>query len=250
MAKGKVGLNRAAAPCGTSGRVSTTAEFQGMAMLDVPDKRLADLAYEQMLETILSGEVAAGSLLNERKVAASLDMSRTPVRDAMLRLEHDGLLVRQGIRGLQVRELRVEDFLDALQVRMLLEPEAAGIAARRMVPDTLDEVEERLKVVLASAGRDSSLVDREEVRTVDNLLHGRIADAVGNEQLSRIIRNLRRQTQIFDLKSMPERLEDTCAEHLAILRCIQQEDSRGARSAMKAHLGRVRRSIVARLTRI
>ena len=69
---------------------------------------------------------------------------------------------------------------------------------------------------------------RAAVRDVDDRLHGLISDATENRQLSSIILMLRRQTQIFDLRSMPERFQDTAAEHLDILRCIRSGDAEAA----------------------
>ena len=98
-------------------------------MLNTPDKRLALQAYEQILDLILTGSAQPGELVNERRLADALKMSRTPVRDALLMLEGEGLLLRQGSRGLQVKQMRIEDFMDALQVRLLLEPPVARIVA-------------------------------------------------------------------------------------------------------------------------
>lgn len=218
-------------------------------MLNAPDRRLALQAYGRILDLILSGAAAPGSLINERRLADTLEMSRTPVRDALLMLEGEGLLVRQGARGLQIRQMRVEEFMDALQVRLLLEPEAARIAAGRIAPAELAELRPRLEALLAQAAAGGD-VDREEVRAVDDGLHGLIADAVGNAQMSAIIRTLRRQTQIFDLKSLPERRQDTCREHLAILAALAAGDGAAAAEAMRVHLEAVRQSILARLARL
>lgn len=218
-------------------------------MLNVPDRRLALQAYEKILDLILSGQARPGTLIHERRLAEMLDMSRTPVRDALLMLEGEGLLVRQGARGLQIKQMRVEDFMEALQIRLLLEPEAARMAAGRIAEPELTALAARLAALVADAAAGCP-VDREEVRSVDDTLHGLIADAVGNAQMSTIIRTLRRQTQIFDLKNMPERLQDTCQEHLAIVRALCDGDPARSAQAMKLHLGNVRQSIVTRLARM
>lgn len=219
-------------------------------MLNVPDKRLALQAYEQILDMIMSGQARPGDLLNERRLAEMLDMSRTPVRDALLMLENEGLLVRQGNRGLQVRQTRVEDFMDALQVRLLLEPAVARMAAGKVPVEALEGLEEDLRTVLATSGQGKQAVDRAEVRSIDDRLHGLIADAAGNMQLSSIIGMLRRQTQIFDLRSLPERVQDTCTEHLEIVAALRDGLGEEAAAAMTRHLEAVRASIIARLARL
>jgi len=217
-------------------------------MLNAPDKRLALQAYEQILEMILNGGARPGELVNERRLAESLSMSRTPVRDALLMLEGEGLLLRQGSRGLQVRQMRIEDYMDALQVRLLLEPTVAGMAAGNVPAATVKAL--RSQIAALRALPPDQPTDRALARDIDEGIHGAISEAVENRQLSAIIRTMRRQTQIFDLRSMPERLADTCAEHLAILDAVEAGDPERAASAMTAHLARVRDSIIQRLSRL
>jgi len=217
-------------------------------MLNAPDKRLALQAYEQILEMILNGGARPGELVNERRLAESLSMSRTPVRDALLMLEGEGLLLRQGSRGLQVRQMRIEDYMDALQVRLLLEPTVAGMAAGNVPAATVQAL--RAQIAALRALPPDQPTDRALARDIDEGIHGAISAAVENRQLSAIIRTMRRQTQIFDLRSMPERLADTCAEHLALLDAVEAGDPERAAAAMAAHLARVRDSIIQRLTRL
>lgn len=217
-------------------------------MLNLPEKRLALQAYEYILNLILGGEARPGDLLNERRLAEMLGMSRTPVRDALLMLESEGLLVRQGRRGLQVKQIRIEDFMEALQIRQLLEPAVARMAAGKVDTETLDELTAEVEAVVADAGVTGAPVDREQVRSIDDRLHGLITDAAGNAQLSSIVRTLRRQTQMFDLKSLPERVNDSCGEHLDILAALRESRGEDAAAAMIRHLEQVRASIIARLT--
>jgi DNA-binding GntR family transcriptional regulator len=218
-------------------------------MLIETDKRLALQAYEQVLNLILSGTVKPGVMVTERRLADTLNMSRTPIRDALLMLEGEGLLIRQGSRGLQVKQMRIEDYMDALQIRQLLEPEAARLAAGRMPEEELGKLADTLKSLLDDAAHGRSKPDRSIVRDVDDRLHGGVGEAAGNPQLAQIIKTLRRQTQIFDLRSVPERLEATCREHLDIINALQDGRGDDAAKAMHQHLGGVRDSIIRRLTR-
>ena len=217
-------------------------------MLMIPDKRLALHAYEQVLDLIMSGSLKPGTLVQERRLAQHLDMSRTPLRDALLMLEAEGLLVRQPGRGLQVKLLNLDDFMDNLAIRRLLEPEATRIAAGRIEAVVLDDLRTRLQQVL-DAARSGSAPERAVVREVDDDLHRTIAEAAGNPQMAAMIQGLRRQTLMFDLRSVPERLEATCAEHLTIVSALAQGASAAAAEAMAVHLDGVRHSIVGRLSR-
>ncbi len=217
-------------------------------MLMIPDKRLALQAYEQVLDLIMSGSLKPGTLVQERRLAQHLDMSRTPLRDALLMLEGEGLLVRQQGRGLQVKQLNLDDFMDNLAIRRLLEPEAARIAAGRIAAGVLADLTARLRQVLEAAGNGGT-PERAIVRELDDDLHRTIAEAAGNPQMAGIIQSLRRQTLMFDLRSVPERLEATCAEHLALVAALAEGGGAAAAEAMAIHLDGVRQSIVGRLSR-
>lgn len=224
-------------------------EEETETMLIETDKRLALQAYEQILNLVLSGQAKPGMMITERRLAETLNMSRTPIRDALLMLEGEGLLIRQGRSGLQVKQMRIEDYMDALQIRQLLEPEAARLAAGHMPPEMLGALEADLKDLLHSATAPDGKPDRGSVRDVDDRLHDGIGEAAGNPQLAQIIRTLRRQTQIFDLRSIPERFEVTCQEHLDIVTALRDGRADDAADAMRQHLAHVRDSIIKRLAR-
>jgi DNA-binding GntR family transcriptional regulator len=218
-------------------------------MLMETDKRMALQAYEQILNLILDGRADPGGTISERGLTEMLNMSRTPVRDALLMLEGEGLLVRQGTRGLQVKQTRLDDYMDTLQVRKMIEPEAARLASGRMPAAVIDGLMETLNGLLDEARNGREKPDRGLVRSVDDGIHGGIAEAAGNSQLAQIILTLRRKTQIFDLRSVPERLEATCLEHITILDALRDGRAEDAAIAMRAHLNGVRDSIIRRLTR-
>lgn len=217
-------------------------------MLTTPEKRLAVQAYEQVLDLIMGGQLKPGTLIQERRLAEHLSMSRTPLRDALLMLEGEGLLERQGEKGMRVRFLDLEDFMENLSIRRLLEPDAARTAAGRVPADVLADLEHRLHDLLAAARDGARHPDRTVVRTLDEDLHNAISTAAQNRKMATIILILRRQTQMFDLRSVPERLESTCREHLAIVRALAAGDGEGAAEAMRVHLDGVRQSIVSRLS--
>lgn len=213
-------------------------------MFNTPDKRLALQAYEQILELIMSSKVGAGELMSERRLAEALNMSRTPVRDALLMLEGEGLLLRQS-RGLQVREMRIEDYMDALQVRLLLEPAMARMATGHIPLPKIRASRARIEAAMAEYG--DGPADRDLVRSIDSTVHGMIVDVIENAQLTSIVQTMRRQTQMFDLRSLPERFAGTCKEHLRILDALESGDGVRAAETMTEHLEAVRQSIIDKL---
>lgn len=217
-------------------------------MFAARDKTLAHQAYERVLEMIQSRVLKPGAPIQERRLAERLNMSRTPLGAALAMLEAEGLLARSHGRGLHVRELDVREFIDNLDIRLILEPEAVKLAIGQMDLGRVRDLVARIARIREAARRGGPPPERDEVRQVDEELHVSIAEGSQNARMAGIIRSLRQQTRMFDLRSLPERLEDSCAEHIAILDAIAAGKSAEAAEAMRAHLAAVRRSIIRRLT--
>src|SRR3954470_5961595 len=183
----------------------------------VADPKLSTVAYGAVLDMILRGAIAPGELVTERQIAARLGMSRTPVREAVRRLEGEGTLERQRGGALVVRPHSMEEFLHALAVRRLLEGEAARLAAGKMAPELLAAARERIARLRAEGLGESARQD-------DRDFHASIAAASGNPVLAMAISDLRKRTSMFRLGRLPERLDQVCDEHLAIVEALAGGD--------------------------
>ncbi|WP_110684892.1 GntR family transcriptional regulator [Salinicola aestuarinus] len=208
---------------------------------------LAGRAYQQLFEMIQLGKLPAGTLLQERNLAEALEISRTPVREALSRLEHEGFAIRVARGQLAVKAPSVHEYMEILRVRALLEGDSAAQAARRLPPEAVAVLEQQVTALLdtPAAARTS-----EHMHRVDDALHNGIAEASDNRLLARMVADLRLKTRVFDLVQVPERFEPGCHEHLTILGCLRERDSEGARAAMETHIGNVRQSIISRLAHI
>src|SRR5882724_9477169 len=163
-------------------------------------QKLSVVAYGALLDMILRGTIAAGEPVTERLIAVRLGMSRTPVREAIRRLEGEGTLERQRNGALVVRPFSMEEFLHVLAVRRLLEGEAARLAAGRVSPDLLAAARERIAQLRRDGLADSARRD-------DRDFHAAIAGASGNPVLATAIGDLRKRTAMFRLGRLPERLD-------------------------------------------
>jgi DNA-binding GntR family transcriptional regulator len=199
-------------------------------------QKLSVVAYGALLDMILRGTIAAGEPVTERLIAARLGMSRTPVREAVRRLEGEGTLERQRSGALVVR-------LHALAVRRLLEGEAARLAAGKIAPAIIAKARARIARL-----RDEGLGDA--ARQDDRDFHVAIAAASGNPVLATTIGDLRKRTAMFRLGRLPERVDQVCDEHLAIVEALAAGDGEAARAAMQAHVDNVRAHLLQRLTAI
>ena len=204
----------------------------------------SDAAYDSILEAILSGAFPGGAALSERRLGDELGLSRTPVREALGRLEVEGFVTRRG-RASIVRTISVQEFLEILHLRHLLEVEAVGLACGRLPAAELD----RLRCAMEQAD-DPEAIAPDEHRALDDAFHGSIARHAGNGLLADTIMQLRQRTRMFNLKRIPERFLPGRLEHLAILDALDVGDPTGARHAMATHLDHVKAAIFERLLAI
>src|SRR5580693_9732635 len=124
--------------------IGTMDTLVGYVLSAGDGQKLSVVAYAALLDMILRGTIAPGEPVTERLIAARLGMSRTPVREAVRRLEGEGTLERQRGGALVVKPYSMEEFLHALAVRRLLEGEAARLAAGKVSRELLDAARERI----------------------------------------------------------------------------------------------------------
>ncbi len=200
---------------------------------------LSRVAYDYVLERIVSRELASGTIIQERKLADSLGVSRTPMREALGRLEGEGWLVRLTDRLLSVKVVSIDEYLQALQVRRLLEPRAVVLATERMDKKDLKKI--RTEVM---ALRNHKNPGYDLHWAVDDNIHGAISKGCGNAIMASVIADLRRLTQLFEIQTIPRRIKPGCAEHLAILDAMIAGDAEEASAAMRLHLEHVRAGVM------
>ncbi len=204
-------------------------------------RRLAHSVYRRLEDMIFSGQLRGGSVLTERKLAEALAVSRTPLRDALLMLEGEGLLKRRSPRLLEVREMTVQEYMQVLNVRRLLEPEAARLCIGRIDPDQFRKLRKTLARLLEP---DAPPLPPEESASLDEAVHGAIAEGSGNPLMAGMIRDLRRRTRIFDLGRMPERALAVYREHLDIVMAVEIGDPHAAADAMTRHIDNVKTCVL------
>ncbi len=214
-------------------------------MTDLSSSTLGNTTYERLREMILNGTLSAGTALQEKKLAEKLGVSRTPVREAIMRLMVEGLVLRSAGITPVVRRLSVDDFIEILHVRRLLEVEAAGRAAEAGGSEELRAIRTRIQ-----AYADGVVPSADEHVAVDDRLHDTIASLAGSRLLSELIGDLRQKTKIFDMGRVPERFQPGVAEHLEIIDAVLARDPERAQNAMRVHIDNVRGSVLTHLRRL
>lgn len=201
---------------------------------------LAKQAYGRIIEMILAGVLTPGDVLQEAKLGEELAMSRTPVREAIKRIEAEGLAVQQG-RFLKVRRLTPDEVGEIFFLRQVLESYCARNAVG-ISPATLDDLERRV-VALQKDGPG----DNDEQKQVDNDFHRALAVATRSQMMVRAIADLRLRTCMFDHTQVPDRFPKSCREHLDIIAALRAKDGERAGMLMGEHIGRARDAIIERL---
>jgi DNA-binding GntR family transcriptional regulator len=178
-------------------------------------------AYERLKQAIITGELEPGAHLVETALARWCEVSRTPVREALTRLEQDGL-VQHGPRGLVVRERSPEEILDIYETRIVLEATAARLAAQRAT--ALDRV--RLGHALGLAD-DVDADDPSALSRANRELHRVIWQSTHNESLIDLLERLDLHLVRFPETTLafPGRWEEAIAQHREIVAAIAAGDS-------------------------
>jgi len=200
---------------------------------------LADETYRALLEEILSAQLAGGVVIQERRLAARLGVSRSPMRDALGRLEGQGLLVRNGKSLLTVRVITLKDYLNSLAMRLLVEPAAAALACPDLPEAVLREWSAMLDAIEADPDPDPATIWR-----FDDALHQGLGEASGNPFMAETIVQMRRYTTIFERQRRLEQRKPGLEDHREILAALAARDPEAARQAMARHLDKVRQRVL------
>ncbi len=188
----------------------------------------------RLREQILTGALPPGSRHSIYRLADELGVSRTPVREAVLRLADLGLVTIERNRGITIRGVRAEDVRDVFELRLLLEvPAAAGAAAR------VDEaLADRLRQLLDAMRTAAASGDAPGFYGHDRLLHAALGDALGSPRLSAEVDRLRDLIQVRGVSTggRTRSLPDVAEEHAPIVAAVVAGDVVGAAAAMRDHL--------------
>jgi DNA-binding GntR family transcriptional regulator len=215
--------------------------------LSSPERPATERAYDYTKAGITSGLLRGGDLISEGDVAQALQISRTPVREAFLRLSSEGLLRLYPKRGALIVPVTPGEVSDVLTARQLIEPWAVGVAAS-LPAARRDPLAERLEELLAAQRQ--ALVDERlpDFHQADCDFHLAIVAAAGNELLTRFYQSLRdRQLRMLDTATVhdPSRRTSILEQHQSLLVAIRDGEGLGAGSVIADHLGGTAEAVAA-----
>lgn len=206
-------------------------------------RSLAEVACDEIRRAIREGRIATGSHLTEVDIAGWLGMSRTPVREAMRRLQSEGLLLNQPFRGALVMRLDVEDMRQMFAVRELLEPAAAAACAMRAGPAEIAA----LRAILDQEAR--ALDNPAALIPLNRQFHDIILECAHNQFLSKAIAAVYALIPLLGDSNLLDgpHAREAHAQHQDIVDALERRDAKRAEALAREH---VRHSLKTRLARV
>ena len=217
--------------------------LQGINSLKLQNYQpLRDVVFEHLRNSIINGDLKPGERLMEVQLAEHLGVSRTPVREAIRKLELEGLVVMVARKGAYVADVSIKDILDVLEVRSVLEGLAAYLSAERMTEEELEELElisYHFKRCIEN-GNTEGMIEK------DMQFHDRIFKSTRNVKLIQIAQSFQEQVQRFRITYFSEynQPRDLLVEHQAILEAIANRDAVAAQQVAQQHIDSLEDNIV------
>jgi DNA-binding GntR family transcriptional regulator len=198
-------------------------------------------SYDALREAIVRGDLAPDARLVEADLSTTFDMSRGAVRTALIRLEQDGLVVREPHRGARVRRVSDEEAVEILQARAVLE----GLAVRQAAERIDDAGVARLRACVA---RQRELLEHGDLLGASDAnadLHATLLELSGHATAVRLIHSLNARTVRYQYRTIliPGRPGASLAEHAAIVDAVSAGDAAEAEAAIRRHLTNVAHAV-------
>jgi DNA-binding GntR family transcriptional regulator len=198
--------------------------------------------YQSIRLDILSLKLKPGTSLLERSLAERLGVSRTPVREALHRLETEGLTRRYPGIGMVVAELTMREVVEAFQIREFIEPPAAAIASKVLRNEELVELLQEFKQLETTDLEVAEKHTRHD--RLDDKIHDMIIEATGNRRLIEIMNNLRGLCSRARSYGTPIRFQESIREHQNLIRALMDGNGEQAETIMQQHLVEARKRLV------
>ncbi|MDE6700865.1 MAG: GntR family transcriptional regulator [Acetatifactor sp.] len=203
---------------------------------------LRDVVFNTLRQAILTGELKPGERLMEIHLANMLGVSRTPIREAIRKLELEGLVTMIPRRGAEVAQITEKSMSDVLEVRRAMDALCAELACERITQEEL----ERLKEACGQFEKATGTKDVKKIAQADVELHDIILQATGNRRLIQLVNNLSEQMYRYRFEyikdiSQHERLVE---EHRIIYESLVSRDKERAAEAARTHIDNQRRAII------
>jgi DNA-binding GntR family transcriptional regulator len=219
--------------------------MENLNKLNLDDyKPLRDVVFENLREAIVEGKVKPGQRLMEVQLAEQLGVSRTPVREAIRKLELEGLVIMLPRKGAYVANMSLKDIIDVLEIRASVEGLAASLASERISPEDIKKLEAILKdFEQSAAGSDVETLLKKDVE-----FHECIFKATKNKKLHQLINSLWEQVYRFRVTYISDydSTVDIARDHKLILDAIKKGDNEMAKKHATEHIEKIEHFMIER----
>lgn len=203
---------------------------------------LRDVVFNTLRRAILKGELKPGERLMEITLADKLGVSRTPIREAIRKLELEGLVVMAPRKGAKVASITERDLNDVLEVRKGMEVLAISLACKRITGEELEKLEtiEQSFQKLIESGNLTELAE------MDVKFHDTIYQATNNQRLVQLLNNLREQMYRYRMEYLKDiAVRRTLAEeHKTICQALRERDEQQAEQYVSIHIDNQQKAII------
>ncbi|HUG85110.1 MAG TPA: GntR family transcriptional regulator [Euzebya sp.] len=222
-----------------AGTPDTTVDASGQT------SSMVDAVYDQMLAAITEARLAAGTALSQNKLAGRLGVSRTPVREALLRLERDGLVQRTADAGFVVATITPEEVNEACDLLVVLDTYVYLRAAKALSTGELDA----LLMLASSLVTSAETGDTAAWREADRGYHAVVMAAADNRFVAQYLEQTRRRVQRFWMQKphFDGRLRICSQDHVTLARAMVEGDEDVLQETVRGHIERLRGNVLARL---
>jgi DNA-binding GntR family transcriptional regulator len=206
---------------------------------------LKEWVYHTIKKLILDSEYEAGEKLHIESLSAQMGISRTPIREALLRLQNEGFVRAEPRVGFFVQELTRRDLEELFELRELIE----GYAARRAARKITDRDSERVQALQAESERAVARGELDVFLRLEIELHDLVIERSENRRLAQLLEGIKELTARARQISVqsPDNVRQSVAEHRLLVDALSERDARLAEKSMKDHLRAVRRRLLARV---
>lgn len=195
---------------------------------------LRDVVFNTLRQAILKGELEPGERLMEIQLADRLGVSRTPIREAIRKLELEGLVLMIPRKGAEVARISEKSLRDVLEVRRSLEELAIELACQRMDEQELEDLEQAQEAFRKAIEKGDAM----EIAETDEHYHDIIYNGTGNSRLVQILNNLREQMYRYRLEYIKDaaKRQILIVEHDHILKAVKERHVSEAKTAIREHI--------------
>ena len=202
-----------------------------MSAISLAPRALYEEVAELLRQRIFRRELEPGSWIDEVKLAQEYGISRTPLREALKVLAAEGLVTMKVRRGAYVTEVSERDLAEVYHLLALLESDAAAVVATQASTAELDELRS------LQAELEAAVPDRDRFFAVNERFHMRLLELAGNRWRNQMVADLRKVMKLNRQHSLLKsgRVEESLAEHRAVMEALAARDAEAARARMQEH---------------